>query len=178
MQQGPPFATPVLETARLRLRGRTLDDFAFFREMWADPAVTRYIDGKPRSEEDTWTKFLRMIGHWSVMGFGYWAVEEKESGALIGEAGFADFKRDTAPPLALAPEMGWALASFAHGKGYAAEAVAAAIEWGDDFFSGGRMSCIIGRENAPSVRLAEKCGFALAGTAVYHGEEVLVLHRG
>ena len=89
MQQGPPFATPVLETARLRLRGRTLDDFAFFREMWADPAVTRYIDGKPRSEEDTWTKFLRMIGHWSVMGFGYWAVEEKESGALIGEAGFA-----------------------------------------------------------------------------------------
>ena len=178
MDRSPPFATPVIETARLRLRGRTLDDFAFFREMWADPAVTRHIDGKPRSEEDTWTKFLRMIGHWSVLGFGYWAVEEKESGALIGEAGFADFRRDIAPPLDGGPEMGWALASFAHGKGYGAEAVSAAIAWGDGFFEGARMSCIIGRENAPSARLARKCGFTLAGTALYHGEEVLLFHRG
>lgn len=169
---------PVIETQRLRLRGRVLDDFAFFRDMWADPRVTRFIDGEPRSEEDTWTKFLRMIGHWAALGYGYWTVEEKASGRLVGEAGFGDFRRVMEPSLEGTPEMGWAFASSAHGKGYATEAVRAAAEWGDAFFKGGRTACIIGVGNTLSVRVAEKAGFARAGTAQYHGEEVLLFYRG
>lgn len=168
---------PVIETERLRLRGRTLDDFAFFADMWADPDVTRYIDGEPRSEEGTWTKFLRMIGHWAALGCGYWVVEEKATGSLIGEAGFGQFKRVTKPSLKETPEMGWAFASSAHGKGYATEAVNAAAIWGDEFFKGARTCCIIGNGNAPSVRVAEKAGFKPAGTAAYHGEDVLLFYR-
>ena len=168
---------PMIETERLRLRARRLEDFSFFRDMWADPQVTHYIDGEPRSEEDTWTKFLRMIGHWAALGYGYWAVEEQASGRLVGEAGFGDFRRVMEPSLKGTPEMGWAFASFAHGKGYATEAVRAAAAWGDAFFKGGRTSCIIGICNAPSVRLAEKAGFTRAGTAQYHGEEVMLFYR-
>ena len=168
---------PLIETERLRLRGRVYEDFPFFVEMWADPVVARYIDGKPRSEEDTWTKFLRMIGHWAVKGFGYWAVEEKETGRLIGDVGFGEFKREIEPSLKGAPEIGWAFASSAHGKGYATEAALAAVQWGDDFFGPVRMSCIIGQGNEPSVRVAEKCGFTQAGEARYHGDDVLLLYR-
>lgn len=169
---------PVIETERLRLRGRTLEDFEFFREMWSDPKVTRYIDGKPRSEEDTWTKFLRMTGLWAMLGFGYWVVEEKASGRPVGEAGFADFRRVITPSLKGTPEMGWAFASFAHGKGYATEAVIASAQWGDEFFNGARTCCIIGMGNDPSVRVAEKAGFVSAGTADYHGEDVHLFYRG
>ena len=169
---------PAVETERLRLRARTLEDFAFFREMWADPQVTRYIGGEPRSEEDTWTKFLRMIGHWATLGCGYWAVEEKASGRLVGEAGFGEFKRVMTPSLKGTPEMGWAFAAFAHGKGYATEAVRAAAEWGDGFFRGARTSCIISLGNDASVRVAEKAGFSSAGTARYHDEDVLLFYRG
>lgn len=168
---------PVIETERLLLRGYRGEDFAFFRDMWADPQVVRHIGGKPRLEEETWTKFLRMIGHWRVMGFGFWAVEEKASGSLIGEVGFCDFRRDMSPSNRGEPEMGWVLASAVHGKGYATEAVRAALAWGDDHLAGARMSCIIGPENAASIRVAEKCGFKQTARAVYHGEEILLFHR-
>lgn len=171
-------AVPVLETERLRLRGYRGEDFPFFRDMWADPEVVRHIaGGKPRMEEETWTKFLRMIGHWRVMGYGFWAVEEKASGAPVGEAGFCDFRRDMTPSNRGEPEMGWALAAPAHGKGYATEAVRAALAWGDRRFAGKRMSCIIDPGNTASIRVAEKCGFKLAVRAVYHGEEILLFRR-
>jgi len=53
---------PVLETERLKLRGHRLDDFPACATMWADPAVTRHIGGKPLSTEESWTKFLRYFG--------------------------------------------------------------------------------------------------------------------
>jgi len=169
---------PVIETVRLRLRGRTLEDFPFFLDMWADPEVTRYIGGKPRGEEETWTKYLRTLGHWAVMGYGYWAVEEKDSSALIGEVGFGDFKRDMTPSIKGEPEIGWVLASSAHGKGYASEAALAAVEWGDEHLGGARMSCIIEPAHAASIRIAEKCGFKETARTILHGDEILLLHRG
>ena len=168
---------PTLETQRLRLRARTLEDFSFIKSMWADPDVTKFIGGEPRSEEESWTKFLRMIGHWSVMGFGYWMVEEKDSGTLLGEVGFGEFKRDMAPPIKGEPELGYAFAATAHGKGYASESVGAVVAWADEHLGAVRMSCIIDLENRASIRIAEKCGFVETGHAMYHGEEILLLHR-
>ena len=71
---------PVLETERLKLRGHRLDDFVHCAAMWADSEVTRYIGGKPFTEEESWTKFLRYAGHWTLLGFGYWVAEEKTTG--------------------------------------------------------------------------------------------------
>lgn len=168
---------PVVETERLRMRGRSLDDFPFFVDLWRDEKVTRYIGGAPRPREDTWAKFLRTIGHWNLLGFSYWAVEEKATGALIGEVGFGEFKREIDPRIEGAPEVGWIIAPAYHGKGYAREAAMAAVSWGDAFFKTGRMSCIIEPANAPSIRVAEKCGFVKTGTGVYHGSQILILHR-
>ncbi len=170
-------SAPILETQRLRLRGRGLDDFAFINAMWADPEVTKFIGGKPRPEEENWTKFLRMIGHWPVMGFGYWLVEEKDSGALVGEVGFGEFKREMTPSIKGEPELGYAFAAIAHGKGYATEAAIAAVKWGDENFGSMRMSCIVDPQNVASVRVAEKCGFVETGSTVYHGDDIKIFHR-
>ena len=83
---------PVIETERLILREFRPEDFSFLRDMKKNPEMMRFITGEAMSEEDSWTKFLRAIGHWSVMGFGYWVVEEKESGRPIGEIGFRRFQ--------------------------------------------------------------------------------------
>ena len=66
---------------------------------------------------------LRYAGHWQWMGFGFWALEEKSTGAFAGELGFAEFKRELEPSIQGIPEIGWVLAPHAHGKGYATEAV-------------------------------------------------------
>jgi hypothetical protein len=76
---------PVIETERLRLRGHRPEDFAVCTAMWADPVVTRYIGGKPLSEEDVWARTLRYLGHWAWLGFGYWVMEE--NGIFRLEAG-------------------------------------------------------------------------------------------
>ena len=94
---GLAIDVPVLETERLRLRGHRLDDFAASSAMWADEVVTRYIGGRPFTEEEVWARLLRYVGHWALVGYGYWVLEEKATGAFVGEMGFGDFKRDIQP---------------------------------------------------------------------------------
>ncbi len=171
------FSVPALQTDRLILREHRLEDFDSIAEMWRDPEVTRYISGKPRPEEEAWTKFLRDAGHWAHLGYGYWIVTETATGAVVGQAGFADFKRDLTPSIKGEPELGYAFCAHVHGKGYASEAVRAVVAWGDQHFTTDqRMSCIVGPQNAASLRVAEKCGFRETGRADYHGE-VVILHR-
>lgn len=167
----------MVETERLRLRGRTLEDFAFFRNMWRDSEVTKFIGSGPRPEEETWTKFMRTVGLWRLLGYGYWVVEEKATGEMLGEAGLSEFRRDMTPSIAGEPELGYAFAASAHGMGYASEAALAAVAWADTHMQGKRLSCIIDEKNAGSLRVAEKCGFKRSGVTVYHGAEIVLLHR-
>jgi RimJ/RimL family protein N-acetyltransferase len=166
-----------LESARLTLRPHILEDFLEVESLWRDPEVTRFIGGRPSSGEESWTRLLRYIGHWAALGFGYWTVHERDSGRFVGEVGFADFHREIEPGFDGAPEIGWVVAPWAWGRGYATEAVKTALVWADARFAGARTVCIISPENRNSVAVAQKCGYAVAGTAQYRGAEVQVYER-
>ena len=168
---------PVIETERLRLRGHTLDDFAALAAMWADPAVVRFISGKPSTREESWARLLRYPGHWSLMGYGFWAIEEKASGVFVGEGGFADFKRDIDPPFHT-PEQGWALKPDMHGKGYAYEAVSTMFRWGEAHFGRHDFVCLISADNASSLRLAHKVGYREYACTTYRGDASILLRSG
>jgi RimJ/RimL family protein N-acetyltransferase len=173
---------PVIETERLRLRGPRPEDFGDCAAMWADPEVTRYIGGKPLSEEETWGRMLRGVGHWAWRGFGYWVMEEKATGNFAGEMGFSDWKREMEPSLRGVPELGWVLARRVHGKGYATESARAAIAWGDANIKAapsplGRTVCIIHPEHVRSIRVAEKCGFQEVQRTTYKGEPTILFAR-
>src|SRR6476660_254127 len=122
-------AIPVLETDRLRLRSPVPEDLAASTAMWSNPEVVRHIGGTPFTQEEVWARILRYRGMWSVLGFGFWSVEEKSSGRFVGDVGFGDFHRDLKPSIDGLPEMGWVLDPAFHGKGYASEAVGAAMQW-------------------------------------------------
>jgi RimJ/RimL family protein N-acetyltransferase len=166
-------AAPVIETERLLLRGHCLGDLEPLAAMWADLDVIRHIGGKPSSANETWARLLRYVGHWSLLGYGFWALEEKASGRFVGEAGLADFKREIEPPITT-PEMGWVLAPWAHGKGYATEAVLAARAWGLAHFGPIEVSCIIDPENTASIRVAEKASFRERLRTTYQGGPTIV----
>jgi RimJ/RimL family protein N-acetyltransferase len=168
---------PVIETERLTLRGHRLDDFTACAAMWADPIVTRHIGGKPFSEEESWSRLLRYAGHWALLGFGYWVVEEKATGNFAGEIGFANYKRNLEPGLGDTPEIGWVFNAPSHGKGYATEAVCAAAAWGDEHFNPPRTACIIHPENLASIRVAEKCGYREFQRTTYRGQPTIVFVR-
>ncbi|MGZ3424129.1 MAG: GNAT family N-acetyltransferase [Polyangiales bacterium] len=168
---------PTLETERLLLRGHRLEDFDACAALWGDPVITRHIGGKPSTREEVWARVQRYLGHWQLLGFGFWLVREKATGAFVGEVGLADFKRTMEPSIEGMPEAGWVLAQRAHGKGYATEAVRAALAWGDAHFGSTKAACIIDPENRASLRVAEKCGFVEWTRTTYKGDPAVVLRR-
>jgi len=175
---------PTLQTQRLRLRAHTPRDFSACVALWADPFVTRFIGGRPFAREEVWARLLRYAGSWQWLGFGYWAVDEIASGQFIGELGFAQNEREFNPPVTLldraglpVPEAGWVLAPQFHGKGYATEAVRAALAWGDSHVAASRAFCIIHPDHSASIRVAQKCGFVESSRPFYQSEPTILFTR-
>ena len=168
---------PPLETERLLLRPHRKDDFDACCAMWADPEVTRHITGRASTPQQTWSRILSYLGHWELMNFGYWAIEEKSSGQFVGEGGFADFKRDLPDELRLGPEIGFALVSRAHGKGYGTELVRELLAWGDEHLPGKTTMCLVSPANSASLRIVQKAGFGVVDDRVFNDLPTLFLWR-
>jgi RimJ/RimL family protein N-acetyltransferase len=169
-------AAPPLETERLTFRGHTRADFDECAALWGDPEVTRHIGGRAFTHEECWSRHIRYVGHWALLGFGYWVVREKSSGRFVGEVGLADFQRDIVPSFDGAPEAGWVLATWSHGKGYATEGVRAVLGWSDANL-GPRTVCMIDPPNVASFRVAEKCGFHELVRTTYKGGPAVLFER-
>ena len=167
---------PVLTTERLTMRGHTVADFDDSAAMWGDEGVTRFIGGRPFTAEECWQRLLRYGGMWPLLGFGYWVVRETASGRFVGEVGFGDFRRELDPPFGDTPEIGWALSPWAQGRGFAAEAVRAAVDWGDARRFA-RTVCMISPENTPSIRVAERVGYREYARTGFKGNPTILFER-
>lgn len=168
--------TTALRTARLLLTPHAEPDLDAMAAIWADPRTTEHIGGRPLSREETWRNLQRHVGHWAMFGWGYLAVRDAATGALLGEVGLMDSRRDTAPSFEGVPEAGWAFAPAAWGKGYAREAVSALLAWADARGMA-RTVCLIDPANAPSIRLAEALGYRTASEVAYRGAVSLLFER-
>jgi RimJ/RimL family protein N-acetyltransferase len=162
---------PTLQTQRLTLRPHTLADYPKTLALWTDPEVTRHIAPRPFTPEECWARLLRYRGHWAFLNYGFWLIEETQTGDFVGEAGFADHHRDIDPPLT-APELGWALAPSKQRQGYATEAVAAAVQWGLQNLPA--QQCIISPGHVASIAIAKRCGFERTHMATYKANPTLV----
>lgn len=143
-------AVPTLETARLRLRQPRAADFDAVGAFLASPRA-EYIGG-PFARPDAWRAFAASVGSWLLDGYGYWALEERESGALAGAVGFIG------PPLFPERELGWDLYDGFEGRGYATEGATAARAWWFGPFGGETLVSYIDPRNARSIRVAERLG--------------------
>lgn len=168
---------PAVDTPRLRLRAHRPDDLDPSLAIWSDAGVTRYIGGRSFTREEVWARLLRYSGMWAFMGYGSWAIEEKSSGRMIGDVGFMEARRAISPSFEGEPEIGWALSPDVHGRGYATEAVNAALAWADARIAAPTLVCIVSPENGPSLRIAEKTGFRQRLRTTYHFSPIIVFER-
>ena len=166
---------PTINTDRLILRAPVADDLDALIALWADPAVYRYIPGKRASRGETWHKLMAMLGHWQLMGYGYWIIEERKTHAFVGEAGFGNFKREIDPPLEGTLEAGWVLSPTFHGQGFGTEVVRAMLDWAAENFPETPITCLMSPDNAASFALAKKCGFMERCRTTYKDEPSLVM---
>ena len=105
----------ILETARLRLRWfkDTPADADFLRALLNDPGWLANIgerNVRTRHQARAWIA-SRHTDVYGRLGFGFWAVERKSDGAVLGMCGLV--KRDTL----LEPDVGYALMPEFRGQG-------------------------------------------------------------
>lgn len=158
MNLGTP-AAPTLETPRLVLRGWRPEDFEPYAAMLADGETARFItaQGRALSRAEAWNETAWAMGHWQMLGYGMFVVEERSSGAFLGRVG------PLRPPAWPAFEIAWALAPAARGRGYASEAARAAIDWSFATFPLDRIVSTIDPRNTASRKVAERVGERLTG---------------
>lgn len=167
----------LIETDRLILRVHGAQDAEPYSEMSADAEIFRFSDRGPMGADEAWTRLLRNVGHWSLLGYGVFAIEEKQSGRFVGDAGFSDFRRQLGGRFDAYPEGTWTISRWAQGRGYATEAAGAALRWIEARFAARRTVCLIHVENHVSIRVAQKLGYAPFETCTYKGYPATLFER-
>jgi len=166
-----------LETERLRLRPHVVEDFANLHALTAAPEMRRHLTGFA-SVEDSWKRLLGVLGGWATFGYSTFAVIERDGRRYVGNCGLFRMVRDIDPPFPEgAPEAGWIIAADCHGRGYAGEAMAAALDWFDAAFDHPLTVAMIVPGNVPSERIAASLGYRPVGEALHMGDTVMRYER-
>lgn len=143
---------PTLTTERLILRPPCEADWDGFAAIHGDAEVMATLGGVTQSREDAWRALATYIGHWFIKGFGFFAVLERDTGALAGRVGPLE------PGGWPAKEVGWTMARAHWGKGYAPEAARAALDWVFTELKWPEAAHFIEKDNVKSQAVARKLG--------------------
>ncbi len=144
----------ILETERCLIRETTVADVDAFYEIYANPAITRYMEGlypDPEQERQYVKEYIEKI--YTYYEYGVWTVVEKESGSVIGRAGLsarAGYRE---------PELGFLIGADWQQRGYAEEVCRGILEFAGSRLGFERVQVLVQTGNEPSLRLCRKLGF-------------------
>ena len=147
-----PRDTPVLETARLRLRPRVPADADALHPAFTDPELMQYWSNAPHTDiEQTRARFAEEAPEWRR-----WTITLHGDDTAIGLVAAGEKRQGNVT------EIGYLLMRDHWGSGIAAEAVSALI---DQIFAEGqrRVFADTDPDNKASRRLLERLGFKLEG---------------
>jgi RimJ/RimL family protein N-acetyltransferase len=162
--RSPPTSIPRLQTSRLVLREYRMSDFDAFAAHLADPIATTFISANDR--RTAWRIFGCNMGEWVLKGAGWWAVELKETGAMVGNIGA--FFREGWPEI----EMGWNVFRANWSKGIATEAATGVMRYAFEVRGEARVTALIDPKNAASLRVAAHLGLDYESEADFYGKPV------
>jgi RimJ/RimL family protein N-acetyltransferase len=145
-----------LTTDRLLLRQWKDSDREPYAALNADPAVMEHFPNvMTRADSDTMVD--RISAALDERGFGFWAVEVRQTGQFIGFTGLSvpSFEAPFKTPCV---EIGWRLAKDAWGNGYATEAARASLAYGFGPAGLDEVISFTATTNKPSQRVMERIG--------------------
>ena len=149
-------SSPIL-TDRLMLRRWRGDDRAPFAKMNADPRVMEFfVQVLDRDTSDALVEKFEV--HFEAHGFGFWALEDRASGAFAGFTGLQLMEFEA--PFTPCVEVGWRLPFAFWGRGLASEAARAAIAYGFESLRLPEIVACTAFCNMRSQRVMERIGMA------------------
>lgn len=141
---------PTLVTDRLILRAPRLSDFDAWAGYYASPRSVH--EGGPYDRAQAYRIWASDVALWHLRGYGPFGVDDRDSGAHLGDVGLyqaADYP---------APELGWFVVPAAEGRGVALEAATAVLHWLRDATDWDHVTNIIDPANTRSVALGLRLG--------------------
>lgn len=160
MSMQPLSEFPDLQTERMNLRAVHPGDVQAFHALMSIPEVTRLSNWPDTPGLGQCADFISRMADAFPSGNGCsWAMEDRESGRLIGAVRFNYFIRDW-----FCGGVGYEIHPDYWGKGWMTEALRSVIACGDGQFGLNRIEAWTLRENVASARVLEKCGFRFEGT--------------
>jgi RimJ/RimL family protein N-acetyltransferase len=163
-------SVPCLHTERLMLREYRREDFDAFAAHLADPVSAAHL--VPADRHAAWRIFCSQAGLWLIHGAGWWTVEEKETGQVVGSVG-AFFREEST-----VMELGWNTYRAFGGQGFASEAAAAALNHALEIRREPTVRALIASANASSLRVARRLGLAYEAETEIYGKAVGIYSRG
>jgi RimJ/RimL family protein N-acetyltransferase len=168
---------PFVVTERLELWQPRLEDVWSMHAIVTHAQTRRHL-GRVDDRAEHYTRFQRGAGSWLLSGYGSLMVRLRGGSELIGNCGVFHSYRGMGDDFDDQPEAGWIIAHEHAGKGYASEAMAAVLAWFDAAHGPRRIICMIEPDNAASLALAAKLGFAVYRQAeLPDGAAILLLER-
>ncbi|MFZ5721944.1 MAG: GNAT family N-acetyltransferase [Pseudomonadota bacterium] len=149
----------VLETDRLVLRDVTEADAPFLLALLNSPGFLENIGDRGVRTEGEACAYIRdrVLASYAEHGFGMWLAAERRGGAAVGLAGLV--RREGLD----VPDVGYAFAPDAWGRGYAKEAAAAVVAHAMGPLGIRKLAAITTPENFASMAVLRKVGFTLQG---------------
>lgn len=172
----PTPTIPAIETERLELWLPRKEDTAPVHAIVNEPNTARYL-GPPQDYPEAFRRSLNGAGSWLLYGYGFFMLRELGGGEVIGLAGIFHTYRGLGPDSDDGPEAGWIVREASTGRGYAREAMEAAIAWFDQTHGPKRITAMIEPDNAASFALAARLGFEEYRRAEEDGFELALLER-
>ena len=160
----------TLATPRLRLEPITDAHFDALHALNSDPAVMRYITGRPDTPEDTQRMIDQVKARWADWGYSWWAFIELGSGELIGAGCVQHLGRDAAKP----HEIGWRLRRDRWGQGYASEAAQAMAMFAFDTLQAPLLCAVCDPDNTDSARVMQRLGMGYRGVEHWYDADLAV----
>ena len=155
---------PAFRTPRLNLRALNLDDVDPLFNILRIPGVLSYFPNPDPPEIDRVKKLIEsQLDHWQARGYGWWAVELKAVGQMIGWSGLQYL------PETDEIEIGYLLGKPHWGKGLATEAAQVGLDFGFNELNLKEIIGIVHPENIPSQRVLEKIGLHFIKQTEYFG---------
>jgi len=143
-----------IKTERLVLRDWRESDLVPWAAMNADMEVREYL-GPLLSIEEATASVRSFQDDLDRKGFGFWAVEVRDTGEFVGFAGLDTV--DEGMPFT-GVEAGWRLARSAWGHGYATEAALAILRYGFDTLRMPEILAITTKTNLRSQAVMRRIG--------------------
>jgi RimJ/RimL family protein N-acetyltransferase len=168
---------PVLVTERLELWRPRAGDREGLRALIEPPKVRRFLGGMDPDDHDVFMRLLRNAGSWSLYGYGTFSVRERGKTGIVGNCGVFHSWRGFGRGLDDVAEAGWIIGQSAWGRGYAQEAMQAALAWFEREHGGKATLCMIEEGHLASEAVAAKLGYEPCDRYEEQGEPALLIYR-